>query len=176
MDWKGLIGCIAPTLATALGGPLAGLAVEAIGRALGMSQPTVKAVQEALTQGNLTGEQIAQLKQAELDLQLKLRELDISEEQLYAGDRDSARHREAEVRDGTPRNLSYVIIGSFIALVGSTLLGYSHVDSALAGTLVGYLSAKAEQVMSYYFGSSRSGDRKTELLAQAPAIKQGSEP
>ena len=41
----------------------------------------------------------------------------------------------------------------------------------LAGTLVGHLSAKCEQVLAYYFGSSRSSDRKTELLAQAPAIR-----
>ena len=35
MDWKSIIGVVAPTLATALGGPLAGLAVETLGKALG---------------------------------------------------------------------------------------------------------------------------------------------
>jgi len=170
MDWKTIISGIAPTIATALGGPLAGLAVESLGKALGMDQPTVKKVQDALTQGQLTGDQIAQIKQAELALQTRIRELDITEEQLYASDRDSARRREGEVKDGTPRNLAYLVVFAFLALVGGTLLGYAHVDSALAGTLVGYLSAKAEQVMAYYFGSNRSSERKTELLAQAPAV------
>lgn len=172
MDWKSIIGAVAPTVATALGGPLAGLAVESLGKALGMDQPTVKKVQDALTQGQLTGDQIAQIKQAELSLQARMKELDISEEQLYATDRDSARKREEVVQDKINRNLAYVIVGAFLALVAATLLGYAKVESVLAGTLVGYLSAKCEQVLAYYFGSSKSSDRKTELLAQCPAIEK----
>jgi|GEM_PF-4281121 len=38
-------------------------------------------------------------------------------------------------------------------------------------TLIGYVSAKAEQVVSYYFGSSAGSSRKDALLAQAPPIK-----
>lgn len=172
MDWKSIIGTVAPTIATALGGPLAGLAVESLGKAFGMDEPTVKKVQDALTQGQLTGDQIAQIKQAELALQARMKELDISEEQLYASDRDSARKREEVVQDKINRNLAYIIVGAFLALIASTLLGYAKVDSVLAGTLVGYLSAKCEQVLAYYFGSSKSSDRKTELLAQSPAIEK----
>lgn len=172
MDWKAILGGIAPTIATALGGPLAGLAVEAIGKAIGMDQPTVKKVQDAFTQGQLTGDQIAQIRQAELALQVRMKELDISEEQLSANDRDSARKREMAVQDKTNRNLAYIVVGAFLALVSSTILGYAKVDSVLAGTLVGYLSAKCEQVLAYYFGSSKSSDRKTELLSQAPAVKE----
>jgi hypothetical protein len=40
----------------------------------------IKKVQDALTQGQLTGEQIAALKQAELSLKIRMRELDIQEE------------------------------------------------------------------------------------------------
>jgi hypothetical protein len=172
MDWKSIIGSVAPTVATALGGPLAGLAVESLGKALGMDQPTVKKVQDALTQGQLTGEQIAQIKQAELNLQARMKELDISEEQLYVSDRDSARKREEVVQDKTNRNLAYLVVSAFLALIAGTILGYAKVDSVLAGTLVGYLSAKCEQVLAYYFGSSKSSDRKTELLAQSPAIEK----
>jgi hypothetical protein len=43
------------------------------------------------------------------------------------------------------------------------------------GTLIGYLSAKSEQILAYYFGSSKSSDHKTELLAKAPSVgKNGS--
>jgi len=171
-DWKTIVGTIAPTVAAVLGGPLAGLAVESLGKALGLEAPTVQKVQDALTKGQLSGDQIAQIQQAELVLKARMKELDITEEQLYVSDRDSARKREATVQDKTNRNLAYLVVASFICLVASTLLGYSHVESALAGTLVGYLSAKAEQVMAYYFGSSRSSDRKTELLSQAPAVEK----
>lgn len=86
-------------------------------------------------------------------------------------DRDSAREREIGVKDSTNKILAFVIVGAFVCLVASTLLGYAKVESALAGTLVGYLSAKCEQVLSYYFGSSRGSAQKTELLARAPAIE-----
>jgi len=39
------------------------------------------------------------------------------------------------------------------------------VEAAFAGTLIGYLAANAQQVISYYFGSSAGSDRKTELMA-----------
>lgn len=86
-------------------------------------------------------------------------------------DRDSAREREIGVKDSTNKILAFVIVGAFVCLVASTLLGYAKVESALAGTLVGYLSAKCEQVLAYYFGSSRGSAQKTELLARAPAIE-----
>jgi len=60
-----------------------------------------------------------------------------------------------------------------VNLVGATLLGAAKVDGALAGTLVGYLSAKAEQVLAYYFGSTAGSARKTELLAQSAPIGNG---
>lgn len=79
-------------------------------------------------------------------------------------DRDSARQREVGTKDKVNRNLAYIIIGSFITMVIATLAGYSKVDSALAGTLIGYLSAKAEQVISYYFGSTHSSSQKNDII------------
>jgi hypothetical protein len=172
-DWKGVLGAVAPTVATVLGGPLAGLAVEGLGKVLGIGEPTVAKVKEALASGQLTGEQIAGLKQAEIALQVRMRELEITEEQIHAGDVDSARKREAAVLDHTNRNIAYVVVGAFIAMVAATLLGYAKVESVLAGTLVGYLSAKCEQVLAYYFGSSSGSAKKTELLAKAPPVVGG---
>ena len=158
---------VAPTVATVLGGPLAGLAVEAIGSAFGWEDATKEKVEAALTGGQLSGDQLLQLKQAELALIAKEKELGFQFAELEIRDRDSARNREAQVKDNTNKVLAYTIIGSFVALVGSTLLGYAKVDSVLAGTLVGYLSAKAEQVLSYYFGSTKGSSEKTALLAKA---------
>lgn len=167
VDWKSLIGGVAPLLATALGGPLAGLAVDAIGKTIGMDDPTVEKVKVAFASGQLTGDQIASLKAAEQALTIRMRELDIQEEQLYATDRDSARNREVQTKDTTNTVLAYAVVGAFIALVGGTLLGWAKVDSALAGTLVGYLSAKCEQILAYYFGSNKNSARNTELLAKS---------
>jgi len=91
--------------------------------------------------------------------------------QAEASDRASARTMQVSVKAFTVPVLAYTVVGSFIAMVGATLLGYSHVDSALAGTLVGYLSAKCEQVIGFYFGSSASSQQKDVLLANSVPAK-----
>lgn len=163
MDW---LKTIAPTLATALGGPLAGLAVEAVGSAFGWTDATKDKVQDVLSKGQMSGEQIVQLKQAEMAMIEKERELGFKFAELDFKDRDSARQREMSVKDNTNKMLAYAVVGAFLALVGSTMLGFAKVDSALAGTLVGYLSAKAEQVLAYYFGSTKGSAEKTAMIAR----------
>lgn len=164
MDW---LKTIAPTVATALGGPLAGLAVDALGKAFGWQDATIEKVQELLASGQLNAEQIAAIKMAEMDLVKHERELGFKFEELLTKDRDSARQREAAVKDNTNKILAYVVVGAFIAMVASILMGWSKVESVMAGTLVGYLSAKAEQVLAYYFGSTKGSADKTALIARA---------
>ena len=69
MDW---LKSIAPTLATALGGPLAGLAINAVSSALGIDADKV---QETISSGKLTADQIASIQQAELALKARAQEL-----------------------------------------------------------------------------------------------------
>lgn len=93
-------------------------------------------------------------------------------EKIAADDRQSARQREIAVHDTTPKILAFSVVGGFlsmtIALIGTALLGYKidPVSMGLIGTLVGYLSAKSELVLAYYFGSSSGSDKKTELLSR----------
>jgi hypothetical protein len=171
MDWKAAIGAIAPTVATALGGPLAGLAVDAIGNAFGWQETTKEKVQEAFSKGQLAGEQILALKQAEIALVAQEKELGFKFAELEFRDRDSARQRESNVKDSTNKILAYAVVGGFLAVVGGTLAGWAKVDSVLAGSLIGYLSAKAEQVLAYYFGSTAGSAEKSKLLAQAQPPK-----
>jgi T-complex protein 1 subunit beta len=69
MDW---LKSIAPTIATALGGPLAGLAVNAVSSALGIDPDKV---QETIQSGKLSADQIASIQQAELGLKARAQEL-----------------------------------------------------------------------------------------------------
>ena len=160
-DWKGVLGTVAPGLATAIGGPLAGMAVAAIGKALGV-EPTQESVQTALA--GAKPEDLLKLKVAEQQFLKDMKALDIDLERISASDRDSARKREAEVKDSTPRVLAYLVVCAFIGVVVATLAGWSKVESVLAGTLIGYLSAKAEQVIAYYFGSSAGSKGKDATI------------
>ncbi len=169
-DWKSIVASVAPTIATALGGPLAGAGVAAISQALlGKKDGTEKEIAAILKGAD--PEILFKMKEADQAFAVKMRELDIDLEKLDYTDRQSARARESTVKDNTNKVLAFTIVGAFIALVASTILGYAKVDSVLAGTLVGYLSAKCEQVLAYYFGSSKGSTDKTGLLAKAEPIK-----
>ncbi len=169
-DWKSIVSAVAPTIATAFGGPLAGAGVAAISQAiLGKKDGTEKEI--ALALQGATPEVLAAIKKADQEFAVKMKELDIDLERMVYDDRADARTREALVKDNMNKTLAFMIVGGFLALVGSCVLGWAKIDSALAGTLVGYLSAKAEQVLAYYFGSSKGSDQKTGLLAKAQPIK-----
>ncbi len=173
MDWKALVATVAPWIGTALGGPLGGAAVGAIADALGLSDKTEASIKSALS--GVTPEQLLAIKSADQAFAIKLQELGYQNtkdiEALAAGDRDSARKREMTVQDWTPRVLAYLVVGAFIGVIIGVLGGWGKADSVLAGTLIGYLSAKAEQVIAYYFGSSSGSAEKTRLLAKADAPK-----
>lgn len=156
------VATIAPTIGAAIGGPLGGLAGQALASVLGVDPTDEKALVKAVQ--SMTPEQALALKQAEIDFQKRMAELDVDLARINGDDRNSARQREMTLKDHVPSVLAYSILGAFIAMVGVTLLGYAKADSALAGTLIGYLSAKSEQVLSYYFGSSAGSREKTKLL------------
>jgi len=163
VDWKGIVGTVAPTLAAALGGPLAGAATKAISQAvLGKDDGGKPDIVAALATGDTSV--LVKLKEAENAFAMKMEELGIDLEKIAAADRDSARKREATVGDNMPRILAVMIITAFISMIFAVLLGLSHVEGALAGTLIGYLSAKAEQVVTYYFGSSAGSSKKNDMM------------
>ncbi len=162
MDW---LKKIAPTAATLLGGPLAGLAVELLGPALGLKDATVQTVKESLTAGNLTGEQIAALKQAEMALAARTKELDIDLERIHASDRDSARRREIEVKDYVPGILAGIITVGFFGVLGFMLkneLPAAGRDALLV--MLGALGGAWGSVVAYYFGSSSGSASKNTLI------------
>lgn len=171
MDFKSIAKQVAelglPLLGTALGGPGGALVGKALASAIGSPSEAPADILKVLTEDS-------KAKQAAIEFQanheLELKKLSLQEKQMDNDDRKSARDREVGVKDNTTKVLAYTVVGSFVLMVAGALVGYAKVDSALAGTLVGYLSAKAEQVIAYYFGSSSGSAAKTQLLAQAQPI------
>jgi Flp pilus assembly protein TadB len=161
---KALVGTVAPTIATALGGPLAGAAVSALSNAIfGTEGKSVKDIEKALTSSS-SPETLLALKKADLEFETKMAELGVDLERIAQEDRASARQREEKVGGYSVPLMAFFILFCFFGAVGITLLGYSQIESALAGTLIGFLAAKAEQVVSYYFGSSAGSVAKNKML------------
>jgi hypothetical protein len=162
---------LAPLLGTAIAGPFGGIAASFLADKLGVSEKTVSAVTEALSTDKMTPDQVAQIKLAEIDFkkwmgdnEIKQEQIVLQEKQLVAEDRKDARGMQIATRSPLVAAIAIIVLVSFISVVIGTLLGYSKIESAMAGTLVGYLSAKAEQVIAFYFGSSAGSQAKDLMI------------
>jgi len=166
-DWKGLIKSVAPTAATLLGGPLAGLAVKALGDAMGISDATQEKIESALQSGQLAGEQLAAIKLAEQNLKLELKKLDINLEEIHAKDRDSARKLQAETKSWVPAALTVLTIGGFFwLLIGAAMGEFKLTGSDVMMLLLGVLARETAGVYQFWFGSSSGSQRKTDMLTR----------
>lgn len=160
---KNLLRTVAPALGTAIGGPMGGIAARAVSeQLLGKPDASESEIERALL--GASPEQLAELKKVEAYFTAKMKELDVDLERIAAEDRASARKREATVGGFAVPAIAAIVIVGFFAAVFASLLGFAQVESAMAGTLVGFVAAKAEQVVSYYFGSSAGSAQKNEML------------
>ncbi|MBF0311496.1 MAG: hypothetical protein HQL56_18435 [Magnetococcales bacterium] len=156
--WKQTLAVVAPTLATALGGPLAGMAARVAVQALGC-EPGEESLAKAVTSGDQ--EVLLKLKQADTTFAQRLEELGVDRERIAASDRASAREREAKVGGVAAPLFGGIVLAGFFAVVGWALSGHLNLTGetgALIGMVIGYVSGKADQVVSYYFGSSAGQD------------------
>jgi hypothetical protein len=160
---KQIIATIAPTLGTALGGPLGGMAGIVLSKALGTEDE--KAIDAAIVKGD--PDALLKLKQAENDLAVRMKELNISEEKLSFDDVANARGREVQVKDKTPAHLAYAITVGFFGTLGFMLInGKPATGGDALLVMLGSLGTAWAGVVAYYFGSSTGSDRKTDALVQ----------
>lgn len=168
IDWKATLAVVAPTLATALGGPMAGVAVSAAAKALGLDSG---ATEEDLKNAVLGADPdtLYKLKVAEQDFKVEMRKLDITLEELHAGDRDSAR-KLAIAKGVEPQVvLSAIFIGGFFIVLYSLLGGKITIPEDIKDAvlpLIGILTSSVLMITNFWFGSSRgSKDKTAELVA-----------
>lgn len=169
MDWKKTLGAVAPLLARAIGGPVGAVAVNVISAALGID-PSEDAIEKKVQ--SLTAADLISLRNAENQFQKDMKALEIDADKLEFGDRANARQREIDAHDPwTPRALAFLTVGAFIFVVYYVLAGKvsslkDPMVMGLVGTLIGYVSAKADQVVGYYFGSSAGSRAKDATINQ----------
>jgi hypothetical protein len=164
MDW---LKTLAPTIASCLGGPLAGLAVEAVSKSLGIDP---NAVQDTINSGKLTADQIASIQSAEIALKAKAQEMSLDFEQLAVQDRKSARDMQTTTRSFIPPLLALIITLGFFGILVGMMTGKVTSSDALM-LLLGSLGTAWTGVISFYFGSSASSQNKDQLLHQSTPTK-----
>ena len=164
MDW---LAKLVPTIATCLGGPLAGLAVTAVSKALGIDEDKV---QDVIDSGKLNADQIASLKQAEIELQRQAQELGLNFEQLAVQDRASARDLQKETKSFIPPLLSILVTIGFFGILAGLMSGKIMTSDALM-LMLGSLGTAWTGIIAFYFGSSASSQAKDQMIHNSTPLK-----
>jgi hypothetical protein len=160
-----LVRTVAPSIASAVGGPLAGMATKAISEAL-LGKPDGSEAELVQAAAMATPEQLLALKKAEQSFEVQMRELDIDLERIASQDRDSARSREVATKDWTPRVLAGLVTGGYFGVLfymlthGLPTTGGSEAMLVMLGTL----GTAWGGIMAYYFGSSAGSKAKDEAI------------
>lgn len=178
-DWKSLVKIVAPAIATAIGSPLAGLGVRALSEALlGRDDGSDGDIEQALL--TATPDKLLELKKADQEFAAQMKAMDIDLDKAFIADTADARH--VFNSNGSVFWLGVAILLTFAGIMGAVLWGSFAImtggitinDVAIVatvagmiGTVVGYVAANAQQVVSYFFGSSRGSAEKTTAMADS---------
>ncbi len=164
IDWKSILKTVAPTVATALGGPLAGTAVTLLSNALtGKADADLGDISRLVRSGD--PEVLLKLKEAEGAFKVRMKELDVDIERVASDDRKSARQREVSIKDKAPATLAAVSFAGFFGVLA--LMIFVEVPASTKDPLLimlGALGAIVTGITQYYFGSSSGSSRKNDML------------
>jgi len=158
-DLIGMVKGFAPGIATALGGPLAGMAVTALSKQLGVKDE-VNAVMKAIG--------------SDPEAEAKIKQLEHDKFKAILADKANAREREMAVVSSEHAPFINKIVTPALALgvtglsfVLFAVLMFVEVKPEAKDILIyilGVLSAAVTQILSYYFGSSIGSKDKDEQL------------
>lgn len=174
MDWQSLLKTIAPWIGTAIGGPLGGMAVEAVGNALGLQDKTVETVKQALS--GATPEQMLAVKKADQDFAVQMQTLGYKQiadlEAIAAGDRKSARDMQMANKSRMPAVITIVVALAFFAVLGALFavpIPVANRDMIIY--MCGQLAMAFAACLAFWVGTTRQSEDKTHMLAQSAPVK-----
>jgi|APGre2960657505_1045072.scaffolds.fasta_scaffold15568_2 hypothetical protein len=162
---KSILGTIAPTLASALGGPLAGMAVKSIADVLGLSNDKPEEVYNEIINAN--PETLLKLKELETNFKIQMKKLEVDVLSLENNDRDSARNREINTKDNTNKYLAYIVITLYCVIQLGLVFSGIDIPSEMREIIIrafGTLDAIIGMIFGYYFGSSNGSFMKTKQI------------
>jgi putative sterol carrier protein len=169
-DWKSVIKTVAPALAAALGGPLAGVATQAIATAV-LGKDSANADEDIIAEAvmNASPETLAKIKEAEYQFRKDMAALGVDFEKLEVQDRANA--REFARTNMVPQMvLTFVFIISYFIITSGTiyfLFEDGEVNKemlVLVSTLLGVFTGEVPRIMAFWFGSSTGSKTKDSAL------------
>lgn len=166
MNWLETLKAIAPTVATALGGPLAGAAVSAIGSVLGVDNPTKETIANLFKDGQLTQEQLGELRKLELEFQNQEKERGFKYAELEYKNQDSARQMQMSTHSKMPAVLTVMVTLGFFGILVLLFFHPELKGNEIVMIMVGQLSAVWAGCVAFYTGTTFGSANKNAMLAQ----------
>ena len=182
-DLKDFLRKVAPTVATVLGGPAAGMAVTGLSQILlGKPDGTEAEMAQVIKTGGMTDETIIRLKELDTELKTKEKEIGLSFAELefkvdaaYLADVQNARQRQVDTKDNMPQIITAVAFGvyvlEFLFFASGQMNNLDEFTKAIItrafGTVDGILLTCVAYFMGTSKGSKNSGDA-LRRIAEAP--------
>lgn len=178
---------VAPWLATAFGGPMAGVAVSKVVTALNVAvkpeattEEKVSALDQAISNSQLTPEQLVALKTSDQQFQEDVQKAGFDHIEKLAAlqyqDVQSARDMQVKTNSKLPGFLVLFTTAGFFGTLIAVLhygISSSPANHDIELILITTLQAGWLACVNFLVGSSADSHRKTELLAgQAQAVQQ----
>lgn len=163
----GIFATLAPTVASALLGPLGGVAVAAISKILGIGDGKVESITAAFNEGKITPDHIAEIKKMELQYQNEEKERGFKYAELEFKDIESARSMQIAVKSPVPAALTFIITLGFFGILGYMMYDDTVKDSPPLLIMLGQLSAGWAAVVAFWFGSTRNSQNKDDVIANS---------
>lgn len=164
-DWKQTLATVAPAIATALGTPLAGVAVSMASQALGLSEESEEALANAVRGGDPAT--LAKLKEIDASFKVQMKELDVRLEEISANDRASARTLAAAKGIVVQAVLTFILTFVFSWIIWALFEGKTGLDERtenIAFYAMGTLNGLLIQAWNFWFGTSKGSKDKTDYF------------
>ena len=165
MNW---LNQIAPTIATCLGGPLAGLAVTALSKLFGVAPDQV---QSMINDNKLSADQIAAVQQEEIRFKEQTQALGLNFEQLAVEDRKSARDMQTTTQSIIPPLLSILVTIGFFGILAYLMVTPADTANTPLMIMLGSLGTAWTGIIAFYFGSSAGSQKKDAMLYNSTPAK-----
>ena len=158
---------VAPTIAAALGGPLAGMGVSALESLFGLSPGTAQNDPSKLTEAvlGMSPDKAAEVRKGDQEFAERMKQLDIDVIALAQKDRESARNMQIQTKDKTPRILAASVCGALFSLLA--VMSFHDLPAANHDALMlllGALNAAFGAIVQFYYGSSSGSQAKDAVI------------
>lgn len=160
---KALLAGVAPTIGTALAGPMGGVAMKFL--ADKFTDGDTGKVEDYLL--SASPETLKDLKTADMEFKKEMAELGVKLEELHVGDRANA--REMAIKRGLHAQvaLSALYTVGYFGTLALLIMGWADVPEHmedLVKVLLGGLAGPQLSIVQFWFGSSRGSKDKSEAL------------